>query len=204
VGDDAFEMSSGANGNVLPFNWKKLTLQFALGLLALIAALGLLGYFFKEPLFTVSRWFVDTFGPFGVALGFFIGDVFPNIAPHDAFLMFALIGGLPFWTITLYAYAGSIAGISICYFIGRAMRQTRWLTNFLTKSGLRNHERANRFGLTLLVLGALTPLRFTVGGLACGAVEVPFWKFFLVAQVRILRVVGTLWLIKVGVMNLVQ
>lgn len=183
---------------------KKLIFKIAMSVLALMALIGITAKLFKEELLSMGQLFVEHLGGLGVALGFFIPDAFPNPVWHDAFLFFALLGEMNFWEIVLWAYGGSITGASIGFWLGRALKNTQWFKRFMAKRGVHNKEQLGKYGLGFMALAAMSPLPFSLGAWACGALDVKFVKFFAVAQVRLLRVILYLWLIEIGIVSLVK
>lgn len=163
--------------------------------MVILAALGL---WFRQPLFDLSRQFVQRFGGPGIALGFFVPDAFSFPFPNDAFGMFGLVGGLGFWQITAWATLGSIAGGSVGWLLGRALRSTAWFERFMSGQGRELEQLVLRNGILVVVVAAITPLPYSLSAWAAGAVRMPFVRFVLASTTRVIRVVGSLYLIRLG------
>ncbi len=183
---------------------KILIFRIVMSVLLIMAAIGLSAHLLKEELLWLGRMFVENLGGLGVALGFFIPDSFPNPVWHDAFLFFALVGGMQFWTIVFWAYGGSITGASIGYWLGRLLKNSEWFKRFMAKRGIKDREGLQKYGLGFMVVAAMSPLPFSLGAWSCGALAVPFWKFFTAAQIRLVRVALYLWLIDIGIVRFVK
>ena len=173
-------------------------LKTGLMLVAALSVFALLVFMLREPLTAISGAFVEAFGGPGVFLGFFFPDAFTVPWPNDAFLMFGIQGGLPFWEVVAWGSAGSLSGGSMGYAVGRRLKHTRWVRRQMEKRGAEIHRLVERYGLVALALAAITPLPYSLGAWACGALDVPFRSFFLVSLLRIPRIMMFLWFIKTG------
>jgi membrane protein YqaA with SNARE-associated domain len=95
-----------------------------------------------------------------------------------------------FWAYPLLATAGSLAGASLTYWIGRKAGDAG-LKRFLPERRLeRLQERVRDKGAIALALPALLPPPFPLTPfiLTCGALRVNPWRFFLTfTTVRLLR-----------------
>lgn len=182
---------------------RPLLLRMVGGLLVLAALLGLVGLLLREPALAASRAFVDTLGPGGVALGFFLADGFNLPLPHDVFLALGLLGGLGWWSTGWSAFFGSLVGSVMGYGLARALAHTAWGRRRLPED---HPARAlmRRHGLATLLVGCLLPLPFSLTVWAAGALRYPFLPFFGVVLLRVVRVFGYLAAIQLGVVHLVQ
>lgn len=169
-----------------------------LGLLVVVAALGA---WFREPLFFAGRWFVDTLGGPGIAIGFMIPDAFTVPIPNDAFLALGRAGGMPTVPLCAWAMLGSLSGGSVGWVLGRLLRRTRGVDRFLTGRGAALDRALRRHGRWVVAIAAITPLPYSVSAWAAGSTGMPFGHFLLVSQCRIIRVVGALALIDLGLMS---
>ena len=185
-------------------NFRALIMKFIVGVVVMMGALGLLGLFFKDPLLELSAGFVDRLGGPGVALGFFVGDAFTLPVPHEAFNTFGLMGGLGFWTVVFWASAGSITGAQLGYLIGRKLSHTRLFARMIGKRGEQMRLLAIRYGVFFLVLGALTPLAFSVCVWTVAALGMRYRIFLAVTMLRIPRVMFYTWLIQLGLLNVLE
>jgi len=179
---------------------RRLVLRFVLGFGCLFAAVWVLAYFFRVEVEMASHWFVDRFGGPGVAVGFFIPDAFTLPLPNDAFTMFGRLGGMPYWSVVFWGSLGSIAGGSTGWAIGYwGLSHLPTLRAWFERKGATILARVHRRGTIALAAAALTPIPYSVTCWAAGAVKMPFWRFFAVSTLRIVRVAFYLWLIEAGV-----
>lgn len=180
---------------------RRLALQFLGGVLLLMAVLGISGKFLKEPIIGFSRWFVDTVGGSGIALGFFVPDTFPLPIWHDGFLAAGYLGGLGFWEMVTWATFGSLSGGTLAYFLARKVSHTNWFKSFMQRRGKDAKDLVNRYGLAGLAITAVSPVPYSVGAWTAGAFGIPFGKFFAVSLLRFPRVIAYLLLVKLGIVS---
>ncbi|MCB9476176.1 MAG: VTT domain-containing protein [Deltaproteobacteria bacterium] len=183
-------------------NTRQLFLRGIVGLGLVMIGLGAIGYFLRGPVKAWSVVFVDKLGGLGVSLGFFLPDAFTFPIPPEPWMAAALIGGLPFWEIVLFGSAGSLIGGTCGYFFARQVAHTPWYQRTVLERYADMHKLIETYGTHALVVGALTPLPYSVAAWACGAISMPFSRFFAVSLLRIPRVIGYLALVKLGVVSL--
>lgn len=175
-----------------------LTLVFIISLVGVAAALGA---FFRDPLQQLSQGFVELLGGPGIALGYLIPDAFTVPIPNDAFGWFGLEGGVPFWEVVFWGTLGSVAGGCVGYLIGGRLRNTRWVSRFMSGRGRSLERLIQRYGIWVVAVAAITPLPYSLSAWAAGAVHMRFSTFFLVSLTRVLRVAGALYLIRLGLLT---
>lgn len=179
-------------------------LRTLLTLCAAVVVLFLLGVLFREEVLTGSQRFVSTFGPWGVALGFFIPDATALPLPHDAFLAAARLGGLPFGTIVIWASAGSILGGLVAWTMARTLVGTRWFEARRGTQVTRAEALFERYGSTALAAAAVTPLPYSIMAWASGGLGLPLGRFLAISSLRVIRVAGYLLAIDLGVVEMMQ
>lgn len=169
---------------------------------ALFAALiVVLGSLFWEPLHALSREFVTRFGGPGIFLGFFTADAFTMPIPVDALSTFGLVGGMNFFEVVLWAASGSLMGGCLGYYVGGWLRRFSWFQRLYGQRAQEMDRLVARYGAHALALTALTPLPYSLGCWACGALKMRFSLFFMVSLLRIPRVAGYLSLIYFGLLS---
>lgn len=181
---------------------RRVLIRTALAIVFFITAMGLVGLLVKDEVIALSQGFVNEFGAWGVALGFFLPDSLAVPLPHEIFLAFGLLGDLDFYTIAVFASVGSLLG-GVCGFLAaRVVGHTKRFKRFMAGRGRVAHYLVERHGAKALAASALTPLPYSVFAWICGALGMRFTRFFVVSQLRIVRVVFYLWLVQLGVINL--
>ncbi|MCP4805581.1 MAG: hypothetical protein GY884_09570 [Proteobacteria bacterium] len=172
-----------------------------MGIALLMLALGIGGKLWHEELVALSTTFVDSFGGWGVAFGFFYPDMIPVPGAHEAFSAAGLLGGLPFWAVVAWATLGSVTGGTLGFGLARALRRTERFQRFMTEGrGRYVHTLMQRYGTGALALCALAPVPYSVGCWSCGALDYPLWKFLAVSTLRAPRIAFYLWLIEAGLL----
>jgi membrane protein YqaA with SNARE-associated domain len=177
---------------------RRLVIQTVVGIFGFMVGLIALGMAFHEPLVRLGRTFVEVLGGLGVALGMGLPDALTLPIPGDAFSTVALLGGMPFWEVVLWASLGSIVGGMGGYGIGKQLGHMRWFERFMARRGNEVNELVGRYGTLALAAAALTPLPYSLACWASGALAMPFSRFFAVSLLRIVRVIVYVWLIQLG------
>lgn len=180
---------------------RRLVASSMLAIAALLVVIAILGAWFREPLLSSGRWFVDSFGGLGIAVGFLVPDAFTVPIPNDAFLALGRAGNMPTVPLVGWALLGSMAGGSIGWSIGRALRRTRGLDRFLSGRGAALDRALRRHGLWVVAVAAITPLPYSISAWAAGSTAMPYLAFLAVSLLRVIRIVGALWLIDLGLMS---
>ncbi|MDZ4725751.1 MAG: VTT domain-containing protein [Leptospira sp.] len=181
---------------------KELTKLFIQTFISIILVIGFvfgIAYFFREPLLTYSKVFVNEFGYLGLFFGMILSDSLPAFIPPDAFLMLSISGDLnSIYTITAMSI-GSIIGGSIAYLIGRFL-----IPRFhLGRKFVLNYEDkflpyVRRYGFFAVVIAALTPIPYSWMAYTVGTFKMPFRLFFLGSLFRIIRITIYYYAILIG------
>lgn len=180
---------------------RRLVLSTCAALAALMVIVAIVGYFFHAPLIRLSRLFVEHLGGPGIALGYFLPDAFTLPLPNDVVTLLGLNGGMGFVEVCAWATAGSLAGGSTGYWIGRYLRTTPLVARMFEKSGGQVQATLDRYGAVAVAVAAITPLPYSIFCWAAGAGRLSFRKFFLVSQLRVIRVAGYLYLLQLGLFS---
>ena len=188
-----------------PLDARKLVVTTVIGMIVFTGVIGVLAWFFREPLLEVGHWFVDNFGGPGVAVGYYLPDAFTVPLPNDAFTAFGLWGGMPFWEVVAWGSLGSIAGGSTGWAIGRYLiARNKRLQGFMQKRGGDEMiAELRRTGRWFLALAAVSPIPYSITCWACGVTQMPFREFLLISLLRIPRVAVFLWLIELGFVTII-
>lgn len=180
---------------------RKLGLQ-VLGVgVAFTALIVTLGAMLWEPVHALSEGFVEYLGGPGLFMGFFFPDAFSVPLPVDIFTTFGLLGGLSFVEVVAWASAGSLTGGYVGYHVGGWLRRFEWFKRFYGKRAEEMDQLVTRYGAYALAATALTPLPYSLGCWAAGALKMPMSTFVLVSLLRIPRVAGYLTLIHFGLVT---
>jgi membrane protein YqaA with SNARE-associated domain len=124
---------------------------------------GLAGAYFESHVVTASTWFTDRFGVVGILAAICVSDTIISPLPPDALLIVIAKGKLAgswAWLVPVGGFASGLGGF-VGSFIGKALG-VRWLGP-RTRQLLDEHRPViERYGVWAVVLGALTPVPFSV------------------------------------------
>ena len=188
-----------ADASPSPIRPLRLLISLGLGIIALTLLFATVGYFFREPLLGFATLFVGTLGGLGVAIGFYVPDAFTVPLPNDAFSALGLAGGLDFVSVAVWSTAGSLAGGSTGFLIGRKLSKTAWYRRVMASKGAQVQELIDRYGGIGLGIAALTPLPYSLASWAAGTSRLRYWQFLAIsAPLRAIRVTSVLWLFSLG------
>jgi membrane protein YqaA with SNARE-associated domain len=179
-------------------NLKRILVFMVITLVAFIGLVGFLAHHYREPLFDFGKSFVEHLGGFGVTLGFLLPDALTLPIPADAVSVVGRTGGLTFINVVLFASVGSLTGGSLGYVIGRKFGGTSWFKRLTKKKGREMESLMRRYGVKTLFIAVVTPLPYSLGCWAAGALKMPFKRFFLISLFRIPRIALYLFLIEPG------
>ena len=175
-----------------------LVARFSVGVVALLAAFAVLGAVLREPVEAAARVWVDSTGLLGMFGAIAVLDSIPTPIPPHLFTGFAYLGGLNFWSIALVASIASVSGGSAAWGVARLFSTTEWFQQFIHGKGARAYALVKRYGTAALVLGAISPLPFSLTCYAAGTLKMPYARFFAVAFLRAPRILFYLALIRLG------
>lgn len=168
----------------------------------MVTVFGLLSLLLRDPLVALAEQWVGATGLQGIFFAVAAFDCVPTPIPPDLFTGFAMMGGLGFWSIVAVASAGSMTGGSIAWFVGRQFRQAAWFQRRVQGRWRHPYLLVQRYGTFALVLGALSPLPFSITCHAAGALNMPLARFLSVALLRAPRMVLYLGLMELGWVSL--
>ena len=175
-----------------------LLVRFSVGVLLLLGAFAVLGVVLREPVEQAAQVWVDKTGLMGMFAAIAVLDSVPTPIPPDLFTGFAYLGGLDFWSIAGVASLASVSGGTAAWSVARWFSGTAWFQRFIQGRGARSYALVKRYGTVALVLGAVSPLPFSLTCYAAGTLKMPYSRFFLVASLRAPRILFYLALIRLG------
>jgi membrane protein YqaA with SNARE-associated domain len=177
---------------------KKLVRQLVIGIVLIIVLFAALGYFVKEPVEAFAKAWVGSTGLAGLFLATAVVDTFPAPIPPDVFMGFALLGGKGLWEASLVTGVASVLGGNFAWLLGRSSARIAWVRRLLEGKGKQSAYLVQRNARLAIVLGALTPLPFSVSCIAGGAVGMPWTQLFPLTLLRIPRMVFYLYIMQLG------
>lgn len=154
-------------------------------------------FFFEHQIESFAASLYAKFGFLGLAVSLFITDCFITPIPPDLILLVVSRSAL---SEDWFAYVGILGVIStVAGFIGanlgRLISHFKWAQPLMQKLEAMNTHKLERFGLWGVVLGAVTPLPFSVTCWAAGFIRMKRRLIFLGCLLRIPRFWLYYWLI---------
>jgi len=172
--------------------------RFTVGVVLLLGVFAVLGVVLRGPVEQAAQVWVGNTGLAGMFAAIAVLDSIPSPIPPDLFTGFAYVGGLDFWPIAVVASAASVSGGTLAWAVARRFSQTDWFQRFIRNRGERAYALVRRYGMIALVLGAVSPLPFSLTCYAAGTLKMPYAKFLAVALLRAPRILFYLALIRLG------
>lgn len=152
---------------------------------------------FEPQIRSTASWLIDHFGLVGIGLVVFVADLVISPIPPD-FALF-IIGKSEMhnqWMILvpILGLISTCAGI-FGWLIGLRLKHLKFVKRFLAYFGTEHRHAIKRFGFWMVVLGALTPLPFSLTCWLAGIFKLSFKTFFIAALFRVPRFVIYYWAI---------
>ncbi len=166
----------------------QLLIQTLVSIVLVIAIVFSLAFFFRAPLLSHSKVFVEEFGYMGLFFGMVLSDSLPAFIPPDAFLMLAVSGGMQHFYTIFWMSLGSILGGTLAYLIGRFL-----IPRFHIGRQLVLHYEdkllpyVRRYGFWAVVIAALTPVPYSWMAYTVGTFKMNYGLFLLGSLFRIVR-----------------
>ncbi len=158
--------------------------RLAVGIAALLAALGVVSWLVRDPIELASRRFVDLMGLPGVFGGVLFTDTVG--LTHEPLLLAGWLGGLGFWPVALVAMGASITAGVLGWSLGRIAGKAAWLGRLFER--YRISAFMDRYGAMAVAVAAITPIPFAFVTWASGVARVPLLWLLLGALFRIPKV----------------
>lgn len=169
-------------------------LAFLILLVILIFGLALT---FEPQLKSAAQWLIDQFGFLGIGIMVFVSDLIISPIPPDAALFFmgksTMHEQWMIW-VPILGLISSLAGI--CgWWIGKKLQHFRVVKRTLAYFAAEHRHSIKRFGFWMVVLGALTPLPFSITCWLAGIFKLSFSSFVVACLFRVPRFVVYYWAI---------
>ncbi|MCB0356410.1 MAG: VTT domain-containing protein [Bdellovibrionales bacterium] len=170
---------------------KKSNFSYAmLSLASFFVIAGALSLFFEENLKFITNWVVQNFGFQGMCTFIFVADAIVSPLPPDAMLFVIAksdmhTNWLPYvFTLSLFSVLAGKMG----YLIGYSLQRFSFIHPKIVDYYSKKRSLVEKYGHWVVVLGALTPLPFSLSCWAAGMVRLKWRNFFLASLFRIPRI----------------
>ena len=177
---------------------RKNILRGLIFLAALVALIFIIALIFDEQLEEMANTLIKNFGILGLGAVVFFADLIISPIPPDAALFFIGKSHLHDSWALYVPILGIISTTSgVCgWFIGQKLKHISYFKKIINYYGDSEHKSAaKKFGFWMVVLGALTPLPFSLTCWLAGIFRMPFKNFLIAASFRIPRFVIYYWAI---------
>jgi membrane protein YqaA with SNARE-associated domain len=176
---------------------RRTLVKLAIGVGALFAGLALLGALFGPELVAITTAISNAIGFPGMALSVLLIDTLTLPVPPDAVLVVIAHGPLRDSWLPLVVGLGLVSALAgnVGYLAGGSLAQTRWSSRVLGAQRAQIESMFARYGAATVVLGALTPIPFSITCWAAGALRLRWSTFALITLLRVPRFVAYYWLI---------
>ena len=177
---------------------RKNLINALVGLLLFVVVMGLLGVLFEAELTRTTTWIVDKIGFVGMAGVLAVTDTLVTPFPPDILLV--IIANSPLaenWPF----YVGVLGAVSVCagmtgYGIGRWLGHFAWTRRLFGQFKEEHHEFIRKYGFWAVVIGAVTPLPYSVTCWTAGVLGVRWTVVFAASALfRIPRFYLFYWLL---------
>lgn len=136
---------------------------------------------FKTGDFTVVREFVESYGPYAVAVSFMLMILQSIAAPLPAFLItFANANLFGWWQGAILSWTSAMAGAAVCFFISRILGRDIAI-KLTSKKGIEQIDKFfTKYGKQSILIARLLPfMSFDLVSYAAGLTGMGFWAFFI-------------------------
>ena len=166
--------------------------------IVIVAAVVLLGAFFREPVTLFANWLIDELGLFGLLFGIVISDAFTFPVPPDTYLLITVASGGDVQKMLTICCLGSISAGTIAYFFGPHVAKFPYFSKRIEKYRSRGEKLFEMYGVWTVAIAALTPIPFSIVCWFAGIYKMAYPRFFVATLARIPRLVGYYWLFELG------
>lgn len=162
------------------------------GILTLVFTITVLGYWYKEEMTLATNYVVDRIGFAGLCFILFLTDTLVTPVSPDILLIVIANSHLAEQWLPYVLILGlvSVASGMVGWCIGRWLGRFRWVQNLFGRLNEEQRSFIRKYGFWGIVLGATTPLPYSVTCWTAGATQVK-WTTVLAASVlfRIPRII---------------
>jgi membrane protein YqaA with SNARE-associated domain len=172
----------------LPFIKKNLR-KTVLALIAFFFVMIILGIYFEPLVEGIAIHVYQKLGLVGLSALVFFNDVMVSPLPGDVSLIIISKTELAQhwrWVVLLFGILSVMAGF-VGHYLGGALRETKIAQRIFNKKLLEMEENFKKYGKLLLILGAITPLPYSLTVWTAGILRYPRKDLLIPALLRIPR-----------------
>lgn len=176
----------------------RLALRWVLGLGALLGVAFLLGRWLRPELEAMGRGFVERFGLAGMALGTLIADGFHCPIPPQFYMLLAIADGGPQLPPLAAIIAASLVAGWIGYTLAGSLGRVPRIARYFARSSRAVGQLFEKHGYGFVFAVSLSPIAFSMSCYAAGLCRLPRRAFFLLALLRIPKLIAYYYLVRLG------
>lgn len=167
------------------------------GIAVFSLVLVVIGKAFEAELLAVAVAVYASLGAFGLAVALFITDAIFSPMPPDVLLVVVANSSLhTHWPIVLPCIGLiSAAAGNAGWFMGTFFSKIAWTARFVTRIRIRYERPIRKFDRWAVILGALTPIPFSLTCISAGALGMSWKRLAPVTLLRIPRFVVFYWVV---------
>jgi membrane protein YqaA with SNARE-associated domain len=165
----------------------------AVGLVLLTAVLGVIGIVYEDDLMALTRWVHRTIGVPGLLTILFVSDSFITPVPPDFILIVIAKSDLRHHWFPLVFTIGVLSVIAgnLARALGSRLGDTPWVQRTVARFLEQDRRLVARYGKIGVVLGAVTPIPFSVTCWMAGILKMKGSEIFLPTLLRFPRFFST-------------
>lgn len=127
-----------------------------------------------------------------------LSEIVFGILPPELFMMIWSLGqtSLYMYALNVVALAAISYGAGVFgYYIGNQFSKTPFYKRIHERHLVQYSKQLKRYGIYLVIVGAITPIPFSATCMMAGSVNLPFNNFLLICLSRILRFAVFGWMV---------
>jgi membrane protein YqaA with SNARE-associated domain len=152
---------------------------------------------YEQELLATTSWVAARLGPLGLAACVFIADAITSPFPPDLVLIVVAKSALAassVWFVPVLGAVSAVAG-NVGFLLGRKLGETRLGESFIGRFRTRHLPAVGRYGWIAIVIGALTPVPFSVTCWLAGMLRMRWATVAAVCLLRIPRFILYYWIL---------
>jgi membrane protein YqaA with SNARE-associated domain len=169
--------------------------RLLIGAVGIVVVFVIVGAWLREPIQAAAASVVARFGPFGIAVAAFAGELIPPFGFQPS-LFIGYTGGVGLLPLFLLVEVGSFLASCCCWLLGRALRASPRALAWLDARPSARIVR--RYGTATVGIAALGPLPYGAITLLGAALGLPFVPAVRGMLLRPLKIAASLALLAVG------
>lgn len=168
-----------------------------IGIVALSLLLLFVGKVFESDLIAIAQAVYNALGVLGLAIALFVIDSILSPMPPDVLLVVIANSTLhAHWPLVLPATGLiSAAAGNFGWFLGHMFARVRWAAPLVARIRIRYETQIRRFDRWAVVIGAITPLPFSLTCISAGALGMRWTRLAPITLLRIPRFVVFYWVV---------